>query len=889
MEFLDKIRYALCCAIVAVMAAIPSDALAQMVQVTVHTKIVRGSGKSEQQTVESVRYCQFRSLKKADEAKAKLAEAIEKAQKNATLGDYEGVEAAIQATSKKLDIVWEVSQPTGIFQTNAIVGSGILVLGATDGLVTRKIEGKGDMEIIVRSNRQELQTVNVVGQGKRLNFTDVPTIDTGNTARFTINYWLGKGETNERNRLIIQPIVIECQTEDTVAYLQPFVYEGEEYHKLQDKRFAYDFQDKDPLACGYDPQIVLSADREFEMSEGISYAKPNKDASYRCVYPVVLEDYHHVISRRGKESGSCNAIKPFKFLDLSSAVAELPLTSEFKEDAQSRFDEFNQDIKLTFMNNSDELTDDSLNMAELKKLSQELRSYGDKLFQLTVQGGASAEGSIEHNTKLAQQRANRALRMLSQYGLPSDVARTTLPPKVSTWDDVIAAVEQQGNNEITEAVKNIVQNHKPNEVWGILKGQPFFESVIDPIMVSQRMMRCTYLVSKERVMEPDEAVEEYFAHKKQYIKRDKSVKALSMGDFYNLFSVIKDKQELDTLTTLAYSQLIEQPRYETVPIAPYLANRKAVMDLRAGIADTTTLKPFIDFSKRVDLKIDIDAYHKRKINIPEMLINQALTYFMAKSERSGEANYILWTWLPQTEQVKKAQMLGTFQNLYLPYITGGLTDPADIKKAQDAEAYVLNESEENRAIIYTELHKFTGKKRQDVEPLVDKLSDDNAKKWYLKALLWVDEAGKEPHLDNNTAGGGGSFKELSFEEELKLQREDPEAYEEYTKKLEEYLDSQKKKAEAAKQLNVDNVPYFLAYFQHSFDLEPSYKKMFYREGNIDEATRKKYPYKKKDIEAYRRKFELIKAAEDRARQYEAADVDNGNADSTGTSEVPTNE
>lgn len=855
----SSLRYLFCLLLALLMASVAENAQAQMVAIKVHTKIVAGTKANPFEKVTSVRYYMYRSEKKANEAKDKIEAAIERANKSAGLGgDEEALESAIQDVSKKLGIVWEISQPTGVFETNVIAGSAILILGDESLEVLKINNDKKAIYEVKLKGRMEIRQVDITGEAARLNFIDRPTIDTGNSARFNINYFLAKGKTNETNRLFIQPIVIECQSEDTVAFLEPFIYEGEEYHKLQDKRFGYDYMTNDSVARGYHPEQVLSRDRDFEMSHTVTFHKPNKDASYRCVYPVVLEDYHHVISKEGKENGSCNSIRPFKFLDLSTGVAEMQLTSQFREAAGARFDEHQQDISLTFKTNSDELTDDSLNIVKIKALSKELHSYGDKLFQVTVQGGASAEGSVEHNTKLAQQRSNRALRLLAGYGLPSDVGRTTLPPKVYTWDDVLAAVEKQGNQETTDIVRNTIANHKQNEVFGILKSLPIFEPVIEPILVSQRMMRCQYMVTRERVMEPDEAVEEYFAHKKEYVSRT-AKKPLSMGDYYNLFMMIKDSLELDTLTQLAYSQMVEQPRYETLPIAPYLANRMAVRNLRRGTADLNVLRPFINYKiKKINYKMEIDKFHSRLVNLEDILLNQATTFFIAESEKSDTARYIIEQWLPQTEKVRKVQMLNNFQSVYLNYLAGELTDPADIKRAKDAEAYVLNSSSDNRAIIYTELRSFLNKSREDVEPLVDNMSDDNPKKWYLKALLWVKEAGKEPKVDARQS----SLKHLTDVEVLQMQREDPERLEEYYRQLAE----ESKKAE--NEVKVDNVPYFLAYFQHSFDMQPDFKKYFYREGNIDEDVRKKYKYRKKDIPAYRKMFELLKAADDSRKQYD---------------------
>ena len=80
-----------------------------------------------------------------------------------------------------------------------------------------------------------------------------------------------------------------------------------------------------------------------------------------------------------------------------------------------------------------------------------------------------------------------------------------MEPKVSTWADLLADVESQGIQENTDMVRTAIETHKQNEVYGVLKSLPIYESVIEPIMTKQRMMRCKYYVFKEHVMEPEEA------------------------------------------------------------------------------------------------------------------------------------------------------------------------------------------------------------------------------------------------------------------------------------------------------------------------------------------------------------------------------------------------
>lgn len=129
------------------------------------------------------------------------------------------------------------------------------------------------------------------------------------------------------------------------------------------------------------------------------------------------------------------------------------------------------------------------------------------------------------------------------------------------------------------------------------------------------------------------------------------------------------------------------------------------------------------------------------------------------------------------------------------------------------------------------------------------MDDSNAKKWYLKGLLWSEEAGKEPPVGIADDG----FRELSDVEFMKLQNTDPAAAVKYTEALERH-------AKLQEAVGTDRTPFFLAYFQHSFDLEPKYKSLYANEGNVSDDIREKYPYDDDKADAYRRKFDMLYAA-----------------------------
>lgn len=794
-----------------------------------------GLQKAEGIEHKTVLYATFKTMKQAVNAQNVLKKAIKDDDVPGSMGDN------LDKAVKKLGIAWKTTKPNGTFVESLMSGQGVLLFCENTVVKAFEIQsGKKDYVELVRIDHT-IREVKVTGQYRNTQPTmkPVPGMDTGYEVSWDVPISFPAGWAGNNSRIIVQPMAIDCQNEDTIAYLKPYVLEGELYHNLQDRRMAYDFFRNDSVARGFVSSTVLRDGEPVEYSERVTLRKPDKDRTYKCVYYCVLEDYNHVMyNNGGMGTGSCLAFKPFKFLDFSVASAEMPLTSEFKEDAEANLAGFERDLRLKFHVGKDELVEDSANNAQLNSLVKELRSYGSRLWYVKVQGGASPEGSYETNKALAIKRSQKAMNIIRRQ-LPGDVRIGTEEPHVYTWQDVLKEVEKRGNAEMTAIVKSTVENNKETEVFGLLRSMPFYESVIEPILESQRIMRCSYKYEVEHVMAADEVVAAYYADKEEY-KSGK--KKLSNGDYYNLFATVRDSAELDTITTLAYKHLISQPAYERLKIAPYVANRMALLNIKRGTATPDILRPFIDYAdKRINGKKYIDEYTSIVKNRAEILTNQAVIYF--QEQKLDTASYIV-EWLPKTERVRRLRMFIIFTRDYIRYIAGAC-NADEAAKVREAENYVVNSNADNRAIVWSELHGQLNKKRSDVEPLVDKMADNNPKKWYLKGILWSEEAGKGEQGDADSG-----FKELTEMEYFELQQNNPEKLMEYNRQLEEY--NAMKMA-----MQADTIPRFLAYFQHSFDLEPKYKRLYFNEGNVSDEIRKKYRYRKKDIPAYRRKFELL--------------------------------
>ncbi len=829
----------------------PEPAVSQDAPIRVSCQVAKltANGKEHSQ----VQYATFNSVKRANEVKNELKKAVLAEEAVGAKGTE--IDDAMQASRGR----WRESRPNGTFDVSVMAGQAIVVFCDKQEVHIFEIrEGQDHYEATVEM-RRSIRTVVVEGT-RRLytpQFKKVPSMDTGYETQFNINVVLPEGWTKDNSRLIIQPMAIDCQTEDTISYLPAVVFEGADYHSKQDRRMRFDYFAHDQLAHAYHSSVTLASGELFAMDTTITFVKPDKDKTYKGIYYCVLEDYHRDYYNNGGEgTGSCLAFRPFKFLDFSVAAADMDL-SDFKVEAESQYSTVPRNLMLTFVGNSDELTADSVNDIEFGKLIDELKTYGDKLFRVSVEGTASPEGNYQHNMALAGRRAARALSIIrSGLGANADVQLPQPTVRVYTWDDVVTALEENGTDtSVVAMVRNVVSKNDASRVNSALRALPFYENTIVPILEKQRNMKCAYSYERDHVMSPEEAVQAYYAFKPDYIA---GKKRFSDGDFYNLFATIRDSAELDTITEMAYSQMVRQPGYEKLTLSPYVANRKAMLNIRRGVPDVSVLKPFIDYADRRVPASKSDGGVIVTKNFRELIINQSIMYF--QEQHLDTAQYLV-DWVSKDSITDKIEKFINFERYFIKYIQGQCT-PEEQAVCADAYNYVVESSDLNKAVIYSELYSQLDKTREEAEFYVDKMDDGNAKKWYLKGILWSEEAGKEASVD-----GAAGFKELSDREYMLLQRTDPAAAVAYNEERNRYY-------EAMAAARADKTPYFLAYFQHSFDLEPKYRRLYANEGNVSDDIRDKFPYKQEEAEAYRRKFDML-YAESRKKAAQSADAANG--------------
>ena len=803
-------------------------------------------------------------------------------------------EVAMESIRKEYNI--DSRSKRGQFKKNARASMAIIFVDQENGevLMVDIEKGKTQYKDLVIKLKQT-KTIIATGEAMdvAINVATTDDADDGNE-RFGIRIQLPPGTARTDSRMIIQTYAVDCLTDDTLGYLASLVFEGDMYHQMQEKRMAFDYDKNDKLAQFYRRNAVLKEDKHFVLDTVLIWPKPPgmKDRSFRGPFTYVFEDFHHPYYRTDMD-GSCLKRRPFKMLDFTAALHDIQLTQEFYEQAESNFQKKNTKINLRFEVGTSKLIEDSLNYVERSKFVREISSYGNSLVELTIVGGASPDGNMKHNEELARQRANVARGMLGRIPITPRV--TT---QVYTWTDVANTLRELEKTLQAEKIEEIIQAGGDDmSQYQKIKQLNFYDFDIVPVLNGQRAMLCKYMYQNNRPMEPEECVQAFRTFRKAYWEGDKH---FSNGDFYNLYDLLEDSLEIDTLTTIAYREITNVPEYEKeVPISPYICNLKAIQQMKRGTPNPEILKPFIDFKRRGKIGagygINVDQYvagrGKIKFNRQEIVANQAACYYM---DQKVDTALFLITWLKECKiENEGIEQLENLINLKKLHFKGHRTakEEADYKRAKNA---VLAMSSDNKAILYTEIEDWG--QRDNAMQYVNQMDDGNPRKWYLKgmlAALKLEKNKTEDPLtmvsddDEEDAGDDGFYKWSEDKMSDYQWSEDPkkvEAYENYMKKLLEYRNSHDgedppmapataektgKKSATVDVSKFQGIPQYIAYFQHAFDLDPTKKYFRYygNESNVSEELRRKYPYKFKKRDLYREMFKLLKKRDDQTASY----------------------
>ena len=411
-------------------------------------------------------------------------------------------------------------------------------------------------------------------------------------ARSSISLPEFSGRTNAR--LIIQPFLVDCESKDTVTYLRPMVLDGKEYVLTQLRRKHYD-PSLDTLNTYRLKDENLSA-REMIIPWADTIFLEHPDRSYQVKGVIQFEDYLGVYKNNDYYLTSSRIRRPMRFLECPSGAFWLD-PEQYKEHPKRERHNTVGRISLQFTIGKAEIAaSDTAGWRQIDALKQALldiiNDEGSVLKEFHITGTASPDGPYATNQRLAQKRMQYALDHITSV-LPKEIrdrVYMTTNANVASWSEVADLLERDSLTTEAEEVRRIVAENpgRQDRQWTLIRKLPSYRPVITDRLPSLRNVQYLQIQEVYRELTPEEIWERY-QNDEDYRSGKKE---FALYEFWNLFNMVKDEDELYALYKRAYDQSIRDNGRPWILAAANLA----AADIEGGIIDTTLLTPFIDLS-----------------------------------------------------------------------------------------------------------------------------------------------------------------------------------------------------------------------------------------------------------------------------------------------------
>lgn len=508
-------------------------------------------------------------------------------------------------------------------------------------------------------------------------------------ARSTIALPENSGKTNAR--MIVQPILIDGVTKDTLRYLKPTVMDGQEYRVTQLRRMNYN-ADNDPLNRWLSPDTLTSAAQIVNWADTIYLENPSKNYQVKGI--IQLEDYNLPYFKKEYFLASSRLRRPLRFLEYSMEPYMLD-PEQYRERAKREKRNTAGNMSLNFMVGKAQLAaDDEEGRRQIDSVKSVLldiiHGEGSQLKEFHITGTASPDGPYAGNMNLAKKRMEYALNQIVSV-LPKNVrdrVYMTTTATVAPWTAVAELLEADSLTVEAKAIRDIVSNNPgtPDRQWGKIRALPYYRSLIVNYLPRLRSVRYQYGYEIFRELTPEEILERYRNDEDYRSGRKK----FALYEYWHLFQLVKEPEELEKLYKRAYDESIEANGRPWI----LAANSLAASYIARGVADTTILRNFID------LQTPVVNYHLMRMNgngyeivNPEAVVaNQMIMYVMTNNFRkAGQLTNIL----PDND---RNRLVRAYALCLGGYYKGGNT-PEQRRRAREVFETVSESSPLNKVVL----------------------------------------------------------------------------------------------------------------------------------------------------------------------------------------------
>ncbi len=546
---------------------------------------------------------------------------------------------------------------------------------------------------------------------------------TGNYLAAVYNFKVPKNIGRGNARLILQPVFIDGVTNDTLSFLRPWVYDGEQYELTQERRMSYD-RENDPLTKYVRPEKLTSEEFVVPWSDTVYLSNPN--GRYYIKGKLVFEDYNMVYySRDSLPLASSRARRPMRFLDYQLDFRNLD-PEDYHVRAMPEKMGSAGEMSLTFVVNKAQFdSKDPNNAISLNKLKNDIMEIVTGEFSTLTEfhlvGISSPDGRYSSNLELANKRTRYAFEQIVSV-LPKyarDRIYMTDKSEVAPWSDVVGLLEADGLQLEAERVREICETVKGHDAQGAqIRKLPFYKSEISPRLPKLRTVKYTYKFEELRELTPEEILDRY-RNDEEY-KSGK--KHFALYEYWQLFRLLEDPEELEAVYKRAYDESAEDNASPWI----FAANNLAYSYLKKSHVDTTVLAPFIDRRYKCNMEIMHLDGTKEKVNPAPVVANQLCMYLMANDFDNAS---VLSQMLPNTDEYKLFKAITMCLG---GYYKGGDTEEERQQRAEWFEI-VKESSPRNRVVML--LAQNTRSYTALAERALEELSEDDPLTWYFKAVI----------------------------------------------------------------------------------------------------------------------------------------------------------
>ena len=579
-----------------------------------------------------------------------------------------------------------------------------------------------------------LDEVEVVAESKRPQPKPVAGKIVGNKLIVDNSVTIPNNYGAANRRLIMQPYVLDCTTEDTVRYIDPTVIDGVEYGLTQDRRMAYNMKN-DILAPFINQRRALNEER-FDLIVKDSVPVPDPRRIYSVLTKVIIADYTHPTYQDEWKLTTCKIKRPLQFLEFSFPDFALD-PNKYKETPRRERRNTAGNISLTFLVGKAQLDpEDPNNELQMNKLKNNLleiiNGEGTTLKEFKITGVSSPEGRYASNLALAKERTNFALQQITSV-IPAEkwkrVYKHPTETRVATWDEVADLLEQDSLLNEAEEIRAVTKKFKnPDAQFATISRLPYYATTIKERLPRLRTVQYEYKHEIFRELNPDEILDRY-QNEPNYREGKKQ---FTRYEYWHLFQMVKDPKEAEKIFRRAYKETMAYDLKGKEKPWILAANNLAIALLRRDTFDIEVLKPLVDITRKVNL---VDRFNdgisviETEVNPEVVVANQLAMYIRAYNFDDAS---ILAGLLPDTERF---QMIKAFANCL-----GGYYDyrgAANVKESEERKKVfqlVKSSSPMNNIVMCMAME--TDLYNREAEKILKEMPV-NALTKYLKLVLFI--------------------------------------------------------------------------------------------------------------------------------------------------------